>query len=185
MMTRPPMRAAIVLGTRPEIIKMAPIIDACARFGMDAFILHTGQHYSANLDAVFFEQLRLPVPAYNMGIGNQPHRKQVGLMTHAIRDVLARERPDVVIVQGDTITVLAATLAARWLGITVAHHEAGLRSHDPTMIEETNRVTTDHLSRAWSRTLPTWGLGLMGDLAAHSMPGRRSTIVARARAPLG
>ncbi|OGL72414.1 UDP-N-acetylglucosamine 2-epimerase [Candidatus Uhrbacteria bacterium RIFCSPHIGHO2_02_FULL_57_19] len=140
------MKAAIIVGTRPEHIKMAPIVDACAAQGVSYFLLHTGQHYSPNMDAVFFANLELPQPTYNLGVGNQPHRMQVGLMTKLIREVFERERPDVVIVQGDTISVLSATLAARWLGMPVAHHEAGLRSHDPMMIEETNRVTTDHLS---------------------------------------
>ncbi len=140
------MKAAIVLGTRPEIIKMAPIINACRKMGVEFFILHTGQHYSQNMDSVFFSDLELPQPDYNLGVGNQPHRMQVGLMTRHMIEVFTQEKPDVVIVQGDTISVLAGTLAAKRLGIKVAHHEAGLRSHDPSMIEETNRVTTDHLS---------------------------------------
>ncbi len=140
------MKLAIVLGTRPEIIKMAPIINACKKLDVDFFILHTGQHYSENMDSVFFSDLELPEPDYNLGVGNQPHRKQVGLMTRHMIEVFKQEKPDVVIVQGDTISVLSGTLAAKRLGIKVAHHEAGLRSHDPSMIEETNRVTTDHLS---------------------------------------
>ena len=140
------MKVAIVLGTRPEIIKMAPIVNACKKMGVDFFILHSGQHYSENMDSVFFSDLELPQPHYNLGVGNQPHRKQVGLMTRHMCEVFKQEKPDVVIVQGDTISVLSGTLAAKRLGIKVAHHEAGLRSHDPSMIEETNRVTTDHLS---------------------------------------
>lgn len=140
------MKCAIILGTRPEIIKMAPIVNACNAKNIAYFILHTGQHYSENMDKVFFDDLELPQPTYNLGVGNQPHRKQVGLMTRKMMEIFSVERPDVIIVQGDTISVLAGTLAAKRLGIKVAHHEAGLRSHDPTMIEETNRVTTDHLS---------------------------------------
>jgi len=140
------MKVAIILGTRPEIIKMSPIIHACQKLGIDFFILHTGQHYSKNMDSDFFKELELPAPKYNLGIGNQPHRKQVGLMVKEISKVFKKETPDVILVQGDTISVLAGALAAKNLGIKIAHHEAGLRSHDPSMIEETNRVTTDHIS---------------------------------------
>ncbi|MDO8601335.1 MAG: UDP-N-acetylglucosamine 2-epimerase (non-hydrolyzing) [bacterium] len=139
-------RVAIVLGTRPEIIKMSPIIHACQKRGIDFFILHTGQHYSPNMDKDFFDELALPAPKYNLGIGDQPHRKQVGLMVREMTRVFKTEKPDIIIVEGDTISVLAGSLAAKNLGIKIAHHEAGLRSHDPSMIEETNRVTTDHIS---------------------------------------
>lgn len=139
-------KIAIILGTRPEIIKMSSIIHACRKKGIDFFILHTGQHYTPNMDKDFFDELELPVPKYNLGIGNQPHRKQVGLMVRDISKVLESERPDIIIVEGDTISVLAGSLAAKNLGIKIAHHEAGLRSHDPSMIEETNRVSTDHIS---------------------------------------
>lgn len=140
------MKTAIILGTRPEMIKMEPVVRACRRRKMEFFILHTGQHFSPDMDTVFFETLGLPQPTYNLAVGSQPHRKQVGLMTKRIREVLDQERPDLVLLQGDTISVLAGALAAKWLGIKIAHHEAGLRSHDPMMLEETNRITTDHLS---------------------------------------
>lgn len=140
------MKLAIIIGTRPEIIKMAPVIRACRQIGVDFFILHTGQHYSPNMDKVFFDELLLPAPKYNLGIGNQPHRKQVGLMVREIAKVYEAEKPDIAVVEGDTISVLSGSLAAKNLCIKIAHHEAGLRSHDPRMIEETNRVTTDHIS---------------------------------------
>lgn len=139
-------KIAVILGTRPEIIKMSPIIHACQKKVIDFFILHTGQHYSPHMDKDFFDELELPAPKYNLGIGNQPHRKQVGLMVREMSKVFATERPDIIIVEGDTISVLAGALAAKNLGIKIAHHEAGLRSHDPSMLEETNRVTTDHIS---------------------------------------
>ncbi len=139
-------KISIILGTRPEIIKMSPVIRACQRKGLDFFILHTGQHYSYALDKQIFEDLELPVPKYNLNIGGQPYRKQVGFMTGEIAKILRIENPSVVIVQGDTISVLAGALAAKKLGIVVAHHEAGLRSNDLTMVEETNRVVTDHIS---------------------------------------
>lgn len=125
---------------------MAPVIRECQKRRLNFFILHTGQHFSPNMDTRFFRDLKLPQPKYNLGIGSQPHRKQVGLMIKAIKRILIDEMPDVVIVQGDTISVLAGALAANKLGIPVAHHESGLRSHDPSMLEETNRVTVDHVS---------------------------------------
>ena len=139
-------KIAIILGTRPEIIKMSPVIRACQRRTVDFFILHTGQHYSYELDKKMFEYLKIPEPKYNLHIGGEPYRRQVGFMMRDISEVLKKDRPDVVIVQGDTTSVLTGALAASKLGIHVAHHEAGLRSHDFTMIEETNRVITDHIS---------------------------------------
>lgn len=140
------MKLSIIVGTRPEIIKMASVVRACQKRGVDFFILHTGQHYSLNMDRIFFEELKLPEPKYNLGIGNQPHRKQVGLIVRETTKVYKIEKPDIVVVQGDTTSVLATCLAAKNLGIKIAHHEAGLRSHDPSTLEETNRVTTDHIS---------------------------------------
>lgn len=140
------MKIAIILGTRPEIIKMAPIIRECEKRKIDYFILHTGQHYSKELDEQMFDDLEIPKPKYNLGVGGQPYRKQVGIMIKEIKKILIKETPDVVIVQGDTISVLAGALAASKLHIKVAHHEAGLRSHDITMLEEINRVIVDHIS---------------------------------------
>ncbi len=139
-------KIAIVLGTRPEIIKMSPIVVECQKQGVDFFILHTGQHYSHELDKQIFDDLKLPAPKHNLGIGGQPYRKQVGLMTKEISKILDIEKPDVVIVQGDTISVLAGAMAGKKVGIKIAHHESGLRSHDTSMVEETNRVITDHIS---------------------------------------
>src|SRR3989338_4490775 len=140
------MRLAIILGTRPEIIKMSPIIRICEEKNIDYFILHTGQHYSYEMDKKFFEDLEISQPAYNLNVGGQPYRKQIGNMTREIMAVLEKEKPDVVLVQGDTISVLAGALAANKLKIKIGHHEAGLRSHDLTMLEETNRIITDHIS---------------------------------------
>ena len=125
---------------------MSPVIRAADRRKLDHFILHTGQHYSKELDEQIFQDLELAPPRYNLGVGGQPFRMQVGLMTREIKIILEKELPDVVIVQGDTISVLAGALAANKLGIKVAHHEAGLRSHDLSMPEETNRIITDHVS---------------------------------------
>lgn len=140
------MKLSIVLGTRPEIIKMSPVIRECERLGLDYFILHTGQHYSYNMDRVFFEDLELPDARYNLDVGSGSHGWQTGKMLVGIEKVLKKEMPDVVLVQGDTNSVLAGALAAVKLGIKVGHVEAGLRSYDRRMPEEINRTLADHCS---------------------------------------
>jgi len=140
------MKISIILGTRPEIIKLAPIIRILERKALDYFILHTGQHYSYNMDRVFFEQLELPEAKYNLNVGSGSHAEQTGKMLIGIESVLVKERPDIVLVQGDTNTTLAGALAAVKLGIRVGHVEAGLRSYDRGMPEEINRVIADHCS---------------------------------------
>ena len=140
------MKISIVLGTRPEIIKMSPIIRECERLGLDYFILHSGQHYSYNMDQVFFEQLGLSEAKYNLEVGSGTHAEQTGKILVDVEKVLSQERPDIVLVEGDTNTVLAGALAAVKLGMKVGHVEAGLRSYDKSMPEEINRVLTDHCS---------------------------------------
>jgi len=140
------MKISIILGTRPEIIKMSPVIRELENKGLDYFILHTGQHYSYNLDKIFFEDLELSEPKYNLDVGSGTHAEETGKMLMGIEKVLNEEKPDVVLVEGDTNTVLAGALAATKLHIKVSHVEAGLRSYDRTMPEEINRVLTDHVS---------------------------------------
>lgn len=140
------MRFSIVLGTRPEIIKFSPIIRRCECLGLDYFVLHTGQHYSYNMDRVFFEQLELPEAEYNLEVGSGTHAEQTGKMLMRIEEILRKDEPDIVLVEGDTNTVLAGALAAVKLGIKVGHVEAGLRSYDRQMPEEINRVLADHCS---------------------------------------
>jgi len=140
------MSIAIVLGTRPEIIKMAPMIRECQRRGQDFFVLHTGQHYSYEMDKVFFTQLELPQPHYNLDVGSGSHAEQTGKIMSGIEKILIKEDPDIVLVQGDTNTVMAGALAASKLHIEVGHIEAGLRSFDRNMPEEINRVVADHIS---------------------------------------
>jgi len=137
---------AVILGTRPEIIKMSPIIRECERQNINYFILHTGQHYSYEMDRTFFEELGLPEPTYNLDVGSGTHAEQTGKILAGVEKALMREKPDVVLVQGDTNTVLAGALAAAKLHIKVGHVEAGLRSLDRRMPEEINRVMTDHIS---------------------------------------
>lgn len=140
------MKVAVILGTRPEIIKMAPIIRELERREMNYFILHTGQHYSYDMDQIFFEQLGLPQPKYNLRTGSGTHAQQTGRMLMGIEEVLLKEKPDIVLVQGDTNTTLAGALAAAKIHVPVGHVEAGLRSFDREMPEEINRTLTDHLS---------------------------------------
>ncbi len=140
------MKISIILGTRPEIIKMSSIINECEKLKLDYFILHTGQHYSHNMNGTFFQQLQLPEPKYNLGVESGSHAEQTGKILMGVERILQEEKPDVVLLEGDTNTVLAGALAASKLGIKVGHVEAGLRSFDKTMPEEINRILTDHCS---------------------------------------
>ena len=136
----------IILGTRPEIIKMSPVIRECERRGLDYFILHTGQHYSPEMDRVFFEELELPDPDYNLDVGPGTHASQTAKIMTGVEDVLMKESPEIVLVQGDTNTAMAGALAASKLHVRVGHIEAGLRSFNRQMPEEINRVLIDHIS---------------------------------------
>jgi len=135
----------IVLGTRPEIIKLAPVIRACERREFAYSVIHTGQHYSDSLDTVFFDQLELPEPDHHLGVGSGTHAEQTADMMVGVEEILIAEQPEVVLVQGDTNSVLAAAIATSKLDIKIGHIEAGLRSFDRSMPEETNRVVTDHV----------------------------------------
>lgn len=125
---------------------MSPIIRECEKRNLNYFILHTGQHYSYEMDRIFFSDLELPDAKYNLDVGSGLHGEQTGRMLTGIESVLIKEQPDVVLVEGDTNTVLAGALAASKLHIKVGHVEAGLRSYDRSMPEEINRILTDHIS---------------------------------------
>ena len=140
------MKIGIIVGTRPEIIKMAPVIRECEERKIPYFIIHSNQHYSKEMDSIFFDELHLPAPHYNLGVGSGLHSNQTGNILIKMEPILLEEKPDVVLVQGDTNTVLAGALTASKLNIKVGHIEAGLRSYDRTMPEETNRIMTDHIS---------------------------------------
>lgn len=140
------MKIGIIVGTRPEIIKMAPVIRECQKRAIPYFIIHSNQHYSEEMDSIFFKELELPAPHYNLGVGSGLHSNQTGNILIEMEPILIQEKPDVVLVQGDTNTVLSGALAASKLDIKVGHIEAGLRSYDRTMPEETNRIMTDHIS---------------------------------------
>jgi UDP-N-acetylglucosamine 2-epimerase (non-hydrolysing) len=125
---------------------MSPVIREYERLGLDYFVLHSGQHYSYNMDRVFFEELGLKDARYNLDAGSGSHAEQTGKMLIGIEKVLREEEPDVVLVEGDTNTVLAGALAAVKLGVKVGHVESGLRSYDRRMPEEINRILADHSS---------------------------------------
>jgi UDP-N-acetylglucosamine 2-epimerase (non-hydrolysing) len=140
------MKIGIVVGTRPEIIKMAPVVRACIERGTPYLLLHTGQHYSDEMDGVFFRELGLPTPHENLEVGSTSAPTQIGNMILGFEKILEREKPDVLLVEGDTNSVLAGALTAQKMKIPVGHVEAGLRSYDRNMPEEINRILTDHLS---------------------------------------
>lgn len=140
------MKIGIILGTRPEIIKLAPLIKKFVGNNQNYFLLHTGQHYSYNLDEIFFKQLNLPNVDYNLGIGSGDHGYQTGNMLIGIEKVLKKEQPDMIIIQGDTNSVLAGAIVSSKMRISIGHVEAGLRSYDRSMPEEINRIIADHCS---------------------------------------
>ena len=141
------MKILTVLGARPQFIKAAMVSRAIrARDDIKEIIVHTGQHFDANMSKVFFEQLDIPQPNYNLQIAGLSHGAMTGRMLEGIEKLIQSEKPDWVLVYGDTNSTLAGALAACKLHTPVAHVEAGLRSHNPAMPEEINRVLTDRVS---------------------------------------
>lgn len=141
------MKIAFIIGTRPEIIKISPLIDEVQKRGISFVLVHTGQHYDREMSEQFFEELELPPPDYNIGVGSTTHGKQTAVMLEGIEDIITHEEPDIVLVEGDTNAVMAGALAASKLHIPVGHVESGLRSYDKTMPEEINRLVADICSK--------------------------------------
>jgi UDP-N-acetylglucosamine 2-epimerase (non-hydrolysing) len=142
------MRIVCVVGTRPNIVKMAPVIAALRRRFPEWHLAtsHTGQHYDRLMSEIFLEELGMPEPDHVLGVGSGTHAEQIARVLERFRSVLLEEAPDLVLVPGDVNSTLGAALCADKMGIAVGHIESGLRSFDRSMPEETNRIATDHLS---------------------------------------
>jgi UDP-GlcNAc3NAcA epimerase len=173
------MRIVTVLGARPQFIKAAPVSGAFADAGIEEALVHTGQHYDAEMSEIFFNELQIPAPAHNLGLGGGSHGAMTGRMLEEIEKILLEDRPDWVLVYGDTNSTLAGALAATKLHIPVCHVEAGLRSWNRRMPEEVNRVLTDHLaSKLFCSSEPsvamleregiTEGVEVVGDVMADA-----------------
>ena len=140
------MKIVSVVGARPQFIKSAPVSKAIVEAGYQEYLIHTGQHYDYGMSQIFFEELGIPEPAINLGVGSGSHAQQTGQMLIGIESVLIEQKPDIVFVYGDTNSTLAGALAAVKLQFRLAHIEAGLRSYNRQMPEEHNRVLTDQCS---------------------------------------
>ncbi len=164
-----------VVGTRPNFVKMAPVIGACReRFGESSnVVVHTGQHYDRAMSDVFFTELGVAEPDHMLGVGSGSHAEQAARIIERLEPVLRDERPDLVIVPGDVNSTLAAALCAAGLEIPIAHVESGLRSFDREMPEEINRIVVDHLSEI----LFLHSAEATENLAAEGSPPERAHMV--------
>lgn len=184
------LRIVTIVGARPQFVKAAAVSRAIERWNaaprvdgatrIEEAIVHTGQHYDANMSQVFFDELKIPAPKFHLGVGSGSHGKQTGAMLEKIEQVLFDERPDLLLIYGDTNSTLAGAVAAVKLHIPVAHVEAGLRSFNRKMPEEINRIVADSVSdmllcptetavRNLSREGVTRGVHLVGDVMYDSV----------------
>jgi len=136
-----------IVGARPQFIKAYPVSKAISEYkNIEEVLLHTGQHYDFNLPQIFFSELSLKEPDYNLGVGSASHGKQTGEMLRGIENVIEKESPDLILIYGDTNSTLAGALSGAKCHIPVAHVEAGLRSFNLKMPEEVNRILADRIS---------------------------------------
>ena len=184
------MRILTVVGARPQFIKAAIVSRALRDAGVDELLVHTGQHYDDRLSDIFFRELGLATPHVHLGIGSGSHGEQTGRMVAELEKVIERERPDRVLIFGDTNSTLAGALAAAKLHVAVDHVEAGLRSYDRDMPEEVNRVIADHLCdqlfcptenavRQLEHEGITAGVSLVGDVMLDLAMEARALALAR------
>jgi len=184
-------KVVTIVGARPQFVKCAPLSRELRREHTEVLV-HTGQYYDPEMSEVFFSELEIPRPDYNLGVGSDPQGMQTGEILARVEDVPLKEKPGMVIVFGDTNSTLAGALAAAKLHIPVAHVEAGLRSFDSTMPEEINRVVTDHLSdllfcptKTAVRNLAhegiTKGVHLVGDVMVDALLHTREVAARRSR----
>jgi UDP-N-acetylglucosamine 2-epimerase len=170
-------RLAHVVGARPQFVKLAPVCRAIAAANdrgerIGSLIIHTGQHYDPSMSDVFFDELHIPRADVHLGVGSGPHGQQTGRMLEKLEIALKEHGPDMVLTYGDTNSTLAATLAAAKLQLPVAHVEAGLRSFNRRMPEETNRIVADHLSDLLFAPTPE----AMRNLATEGLSARAAQV---------
>lgn len=168
------MKILTVIGARPQFIKAATVSRAIASCdNVMEVIVHTGQHYDANMSDVFFEELSIPIPDFHLGLGGGSHGEMTGRMLEAVEGIMLDEQPDIVLVYGDTNSTLAGALAAAKLHFPVAHVEAGLRSFNRRMPEEINRILTDHVSEMLFVPTET----ALRNLSNEGLPEERTFLV--------
>ena len=168
------LRIMSIVGARPNMMKVAPLIAELRRHeDVDPVLVHTGQHYDYSMSQVFFDQLRVPPPDYNLGVGSGTHYAQTAEIMRTFGDLVQQDRPDMVVVAGDVNSTIACALVAAKEGIPVAHVEAGLRSFDRSMPEEINRILTDALADVLFTTEESAGR----NLARHEAFNRATHFV--------